>query len=209
MPKSKASKGGAGVAQKHLHSRISFLYQASNYFNALSESHSHSTKQYNLASEQDESSKRNLAEATYSEKGAENANPSIATPTMPNHLKGSGLSRHMSYQMRAISLKSQIKLTPEVKRTVCKGCESLLVPGQSCTEDVENSSRNGSKPWADVLVVRCNACCMEKRYPTGAKRQTEKTTRSKNIRGAMDTGQPKSFRKGATTTSFSHAKTEI
>jgi hypothetical protein len=43
----------------------------------------------------------------------------------------------------------------------------MLVPGASCTTRLENRSRGGKKSWADVLVVVCLGCGIEKRFPVG------------------------------------------
>jgi len=64
-----------------------------------------------------------------------------------------------------------------VKALLCKRCDVLLVPGSTSSVTVENASRGGKKPWAEVEVVRCLACGAEKRFPVGATRQKRKTRR--------------------------------
>jgi ribonuclease P protein subunit RPR2 len=47
--------------------------------------------------------------------------------------------------------------------------------GSGCGKaQIENLSKGGRKPWADVLVVRCRVCGFVKRYPVGARRQRKK-----------------------------------
>lgn len=67
-----------------------------------------------------------------------------------------------------------MRLDPSIKRTICKRCDSLLVPGVSSTNRIENPSKGGKKPWADVLVVECNACGAVKRFPVGIEMLKEK-----------------------------------
>jgi ribonuclease P protein subunit RPR2 len=43
----------------------------------------------------------------------------------------------------------------------------MLIAGVSSACFIENKSRGGKKPWADVLVVRCQTCSHETRYPVG------------------------------------------
>ncbi|KAI0458426.1 RNAse P Rpr2/Rpp21/SNM1 subunit domain-containing protein [Xylaria acuta] len=81
------------------------------------------------------------------------------------------LARHLLTDLRATSLKSQIRLSPAMKRTICKFCDTLLIEGETSTSVVENKSKHGRKPWADVLVVKCNACHGVKRFPVRAPRQ--------------------------------------
>ncbi|KAI0019889.1 hypothetical protein F4780DRAFT_780013 [Xylariomycetidae sp. FL0641] len=59
---------------------------------------------------------------------------------------------------------------------------------------VENKSKGGKKPWADVLVITCHTCQGVKRYPVQAARQKRRPVREKEARettekntDAMDT----------------------
>ncbi|EPS36312.1 hypothetical protein H072_10209 [Dactylellina haptotyla CBS 200.50] len=76
-----------------------------------------------------------------------------------------GLGRYYTSQLLSVSKKSVQRLSPAVKHTICKRCSSVLTPGVSCTTRVENKSKHGKKPWADVLVIQCNFCQACKRYP--------------------------------------------
>jgi ribonuclease P protein subunit RPR2 len=90
---------------------------------------------------------------------------------VPDHPgRDSVQSRHLLTQLRAVSLKSQIRLAPEMKHTVCKRCSSLLIAGKTSIERIENESRGGLKPWADVLIIKCDFCGTTKRFPVGARR---------------------------------------
>jgi ribonuclease P protein subunit RPR2 len=77
------------------------------------------------------------------------------------------LSKFYVSHLRSIAKKNVLRLDPAVKRTICKRCEALLIPGVSCRERIENQSKGGKKRWADVLVVECNTCGTVKRFPVG------------------------------------------
>jgi ribonuclease P protein subunit RPR2 len=77
------------------------------------------------------------------------------------------LSNFYVSHLRSIAKKNVLRLDPAVKRTICKRCEALLIPGVSSRERIENQSKGGKKRWADVLVVECNACGTVKRFPVG------------------------------------------
>ncbi|KOC14263.1 RNAse P Rpr2/Rpp21 subunit domain protein [Aspergillus flavus AF70] len=72
----------------------------------------------------------------------------------------------------ALSLKTQLRLPVETKRSYCKRCDTLLSPGVSCIQEIRNESRDRKKPWADVRVILCTTCETEKRFP-----QTERRTK--------------------------------
>jgi len=136
MIKYKSQKFPRNVPQKHLHSRISFLAQAAAYFST------------------------NLQNSKLSLQLAETENGGGLSAAF-----ASTQSRHLLSHLRAVSLKSQIRLEPCLKRFICKRCNEFLVPSKSSTERIKNTSRKGCKPWVDVLVVSCNFCGTFRRFP--------------------------------------------
>lgn len=148
----------AKVPHKHLHSRISYLYQAANYLARVSES------------------------TLVVQHGGDNTevkkDQGVQQEAAKPFVEASALTRHFNSHLRAVSLRSQIRLTPAFKNTICKRCDTLLIPGSTSTSRLENKSCGRKKPWADVLVVACKACGHVKRYPVGAKRQRSRTERA-------------------------------
>ncbi|EDN08561.1 RNAse P Rpr2/Rpp21 subunit domain-containing protein [Histoplasma capsulatum] len=194
MAKVKAQKRPGKTGQSHLRARIAFLYKASTYLQSASLSKTSADKKPNhagghgahaLLQEHDEEP---TSQPLCGNKVASDSKNSTTDNAFfsPNHLREqqpthhvpvSKLSRNLASQMRGVSLKSQLRLPHDIKRSICKVCDSLLIPNATCVETVENASRGGSKkkPWADVRVVSCNSCGAIKRFP-----QTKKT-RSKKL----------------------------
>jgi len=143
MAKAKSSKtNGSNAPHKHLHARLSFLHQAATFL-AVAKRMDFSCVDNDGVSTPEVSPKREL-----------NSQISSETTRLSAHLGG-------------VSRKSQIRLAAKVKRSICKRCDSLLIPGMTSSEVITNSSRNGQKPWADVLEVRCSNCGTIKRFPVG------------------------------------------
>ncbi|KAK6346665.1 hypothetical protein TWF696_006783 [Orbilia brochopaga] len=90
--------------------------------------------------------------------------PTEATSGQPS--APTGLPRYYTSHLLSVSRKSVQRLSPDVKHSICKRCSSVLIPGISCTNRVENTSKNERKPWADILVVQCTFCKACKRFPT-------------------------------------------
>lgn len=181
MAKFKGSKGGHSVTQKHLHARISYLFQASNYFSTISHHQEQPLREKDGPVKYDGSNFSNVTQHYSTKIRSEKKETPTKTSralSFPNSKASSNLSCQMASHMRAVSLKSQIRLSSNVKRLVCRRCDNLLMPGELSTERLENLSKNGAKPWADVLVLTCNSCGTEKRYPVGAKRQPRKAVRN-------------------------------
>ncbi len=155
-------KAQKDVPHKHLHSRISYLYQAATYLTNVYKTkpdiqHTESTR-----------SSIEMMDDTVSRSD---------TGRKPLSSEALGPARVLLSNLRAVSLKTQIRLTPAIKSSICKRCDTLLVSSSTSTSRVENNSRGGNKAWADVLVVTCNSCGFVKRFPIGAKRQRRRAKR--------------------------------
>ena len=188
--KTKTKKAGQG-AQKHLLSRITYLYEAASYLQRASSDNgggSHPLGRETIdrgclrtpqdktlvLGKQDSSCSENLTSTSIHSRGLEQKSTA--------HLQSSNQSRRLIGHLRAVSLKSQIRLSPEIKQSICKRCDSLLIAGSTSSSEMENKSRGGKKPWADTQVVTCNICGAKKRFPVGAKRQPRRTARSNDIK---------------------------
>ncbi|KAF2749183.1 Rpr2-domain-containing protein [Sporormia fimetaria CBS 119925] len=100
------------------------------------------------------------------------------SPTHSSRFAASGDAVRLGTHLRSISMKGQLHLSQTVKRTICKSCSAMLIPGRTANHVVENLSKGGRKPWADVLVVECRTCGSKKRFPVGASRQESKSRRA-------------------------------
>ncbi|KAJ6258264.1 hypothetical protein Dda_7183 [Drechslerella dactyloides] len=116
-----------------------------------------------------------------------------------------GLSRYYTSHLLSVSRKSVQRLSPAVKHSICKRCCSVLIPGVSCTNRVENTSKNERKPWADVLVVQCTFCKACKRFPMldraqfKSKASETKAAKDKDISDAPEKGMMSKERTGGDT----------
>ncbi|CCE82667.1 Piso0_002403 [Millerozyma farinosa CBS 7064] len=82
------------------------------------------------------------------------------------------LSRALARNMSLVAKKTVLRLSPHMKRTICKNCNTVLNPGLSMSSRIENKSRRKA-PHNDVLVYECNHCKAEKRFPIGKNREHE------------------------------------
>jgi ribonuclease P protein subunit RPR2 len=172
MAKAKLQKGSVGAAQSHIRARIAYLHKASAYILSASSPTTHT--------QSDQESPR--VEQTPQQQDVFNTKPNVSSDdslsiTGPPKVQAARLPRQYLSQMRGVSLKSQLRLPQDIKRSVCKRCDILLVPGSNCTEEIENSSRGKKKPWADVCVIRCTSCGTAKRFPQTSKRSSRLSQR--------------------------------
>ncbi|KAH9874903.1 hypothetical protein J1614_004391 [Plenodomus biglobosus] len=89
----------------------------------------------------------------------------------------SPVALQLGSDLQQVSRKAQLRLAVDLKRSMCKSCNTILVPGQTATQHIANASKEGKKPWADVLIVQCCYCASTKRFPVGAKQQLKKSKR--------------------------------
>jgi ribonuclease P protein subunit RPR2 len=204
----KSAKSGSekGITQKHVHSRISYLYQAATYL---------STIRMNGEKESPEELQEDKTGLQKSSQSAEQVNACESPERIENSIEMDGKrpkdhdillkssrssdalagstsqTHHLLASMRSISTKTQIRLSQSIKRSVCRRCNALLT--LNSTAEIENLSRGGRKARADVLVVKCCQCAFEKRYPVGMgegenkKKKTKKTkkTTKKKVAGVV------------------------
>lgn len=191
----KGQKGIASVPHKHLHARISYLYRAATYL-ATAQTSQHGdqktvTPPTNLTTvdelKPDKLSKLNGSLVEKDLEKADNTHlkttdgapwSNIGKPSPIDAIAQLGSTRLLS-QLRSVSLKSQIRLSSEMKHSICKRCNTLLISGRTSTNRVENKSRGCKKAWADLLIITCDICGMAKRFPLRAKRQNRRTKRTK------------------------------
>lgn len=158
-------KQSGSVPNRVIYSRLSYLYQAAAYLQSQGVSETVEQPQ---------------------PPRSEDGQPHPQTRGEPEKRRGdihAVASRRLLSDLRAASLKTLIRLDPAVKRTVCKYCDTLLVEGVSCHSSIENKSKGGRKPWADVLVMRCGTCGGEKRFPVSAARQKRRPLRDGEEKG--------------------------
>ncbi|KAH7398830.1 RNAse P Rpr2/Rpp21/SNM1 subunit domain-containing protein [Phaeosphaeria sp. MPI-PUGE-AT-0046c] len=141
-----------GLPSKHLHARTSFLYQAATYLNLQTSS----------------------VEATAKD-GTTGRSPETGQNCRLQAL--SPIALELGSDLQQVSRKAQLRLAVDMKRTICKRCNTILVPGRTAIQTLENSSKNRQKPWADVLSIECKLCGGKKRFPIGAAKQVKKRAR--------------------------------
>ena len=174
-------KGSKKNGSKHLQARVSFLYQSSLYFSTLQQ---RENRNYDGATKLDLKQTAHVEDSHTTDKQANVL--TSKTPTTTNHIsqRGEGSVQSQSFgryfvsHLRSVSRKSQIRLSHEVKRSLCKKCNSVLLEGTSADSRLHNASRGGKKRWADVRILRCNSCGAEKRFPIGATKQPRKSKRA-------------------------------
>lgn len=176
-------------AKKHLNSRISYLYKAATYLADIQANQKENNNDLNIAQQVPEVfSLPDKSDTTaWAAELESSTNPSElrTKQTEVNEIgnaraRNLGLSRQLLSHVRAVSLKGVVRLTPDIKHSICKRCDGLLIRGSTAKVDLENKSRDGRKPWADVLNVSCITCGSAKRFPVGAKRQLKRQHRLKD-----------------------------
>ena len=169
--------------QKHLYSRVSFLYQAATYLAEASSEGQTTVFKSNACKVSSGYSKADPAILTITNDHGPSFLPrekDVLTDKGSNDIveqSNPALTNRLLGHLRAVSLKGQVRLSATVKHNICKRCDALLVPGVSATAKMENKSRDGRKPWADVFVINCHNCGTAKRFPIGSKRQSTRKER--------------------------------
>jgi ribonuclease P protein subunit RPR2 len=167
MAKAKQKKKKKTAKNRTAQARISFLFHAAEYLSARSEPVKPAARneQSPEAGTSDEPAKRDSAEIS--------GDLSV--------LKLHALPAYLASNMFVVRQKSQGIIDKHLKRRICKRCKCFLIEGKTSSTAVENKSKK-SRPWADVTVVSCLACGMQKRYPVGIKKPQSKISTCQEIR---------------------------
>ncbi|KDQ21716.1 hypothetical protein BOTBODRAFT_168937 [Botryobasidium botryosum FD-172 SS1] len=149
----KGRKGGSeqvpnpsGITNRDLLQRLNFLYQASVYLQQASTSSSLEQAQTDTRS----SKRRRRARST----------ESIGTSELL-----SDLSKNYAGSMKAIGAKAIVKMDPVVKRTMCKACNTILVPGTTASVRVKPSSSH-----RHAISYTCTKCRRSRVIPAPPRR---------------------------------------
>lgn len=91
------------------------------------------------------------------------------------------LSRNLARNVDLVSKKTVLKLTPAIKRNICKRCNTNMIAGITMKMSVENKSKSAdgggggglgmTNDRNDVLVHECLHCGQTKRFPIGKDRE--------------------------------------
>ncbi|WBW70562.1 RNase P subunit Rpr2 [Schizosaccharomyces osmophilus] len=101
------------------------------------------------------------------------------------HTEEAKFSRHYISTAKQVSQKSVLRLHPNIKRTICKKCNSLMVFGKTCSVRTEEPSKR--KPESDRSLWVCNECGSTKRFPlSNGKRNKQKKDDDRNENEMME-----------------------
>jgi ribonuclease P protein subunit RPR2 len=171
-------KSISGMKNKHLHARISFLHQAATYLTGHQELFTQANQTQADGSEGKEPINRpatdTAAQGTPNASRSSSSKHNVISVEKPS---SGGLPLYLSSHLNQVARKSQIRLAPEVKHSICKRCGTIQVEGEACTKFTENLSKGGTKRDADVLIQECKVCGAKKRWPVGAQRRRKKRER--------------------------------
>lgn len=182
MAKPKQERGARKIQNRQNHARMSFLYQAATYFASLPPVSG--TKQ-----ELEEPRRSNdvVSDAGMSFEGLVKTLETTVAPNsddstpQPHHPCPS--SSYLASHLLTVGTKSSSKVSQSIKRSICKRCHCVLIEGKTSAVSLENLSRAARKPWADVLLISCQVCGMEKRYPLH-KQSLQDTKNDRSVRVA-------------------------
>ncbi|KAF5383494.1 hypothetical protein D9757_006096 [Collybiopsis confluens] len=136
----------SSVSNRDVIQRLNFLYQASVYLNTV---HC-STSQLPPSSSSSLSSAPDDPTTNQKKKGKEK-----------KKTVGLGdLSRSYIGTMKSVGTKTTVQLDPSVKRTLCKRCNTVLIPGSTASVRTKKSPSHGH-----FMVYTCGVCKHSVRIP--------------------------------------------
>ncbi|KAF8345514.1 RNAse P Rpr2/Rpp21/SNM1 subunit domain-containing protein [Amanita rubescens] len=144
----------ASIPNKDIIQRLNFLYQASVYLTNLS----YDVPPTNVPSGTTSSALRRRHRGACTSK---TKTKNLRSKQSRRRLRTADeLARAYVDTMTMIGKRATVKMDPSIKRTLCKSCKSVLVPGMSVIVRVKRSSSH-----KHALVLKCVKCGYAKRVP--------------------------------------------
>ncbi|EMD37650.1 hypothetical protein CERSUDRAFT_123546 [Gelatoporia subvermispora B] len=143
------------VTNRDILQRMNFLYQASAYLNSISPSREPQPSQSQDTSTYTPGSVPSSQVGQPAGKRKQPKKLRIRHPTTTHEL-----ARSYVDSMRSIGQKTTVKMDPAVKRTLCRKCDVVLIPGVSATVRVKSSSSHGH-----AMSYTCMTCKTIRRIP--------------------------------------------
>jgi len=145
------------VTNRDILQRLNFLYQASTYLNSLQAGPSRTPQSKapvdrSTDAVHDIASPGTTASSKKDKRREQNRRRHPTTYT--------DLSRSYVQSMKTIGTKTNVRMDPSVKRTLCKGCNIVLVPGSTAAVRIKSSSAHGH-----VMTYSCLLCNHVRRIP--------------------------------------------
>ncbi|KAF8274578.1 RNAse P Rpr2/Rpp21/SNM1 subunit domain-containing protein [Lactarius quietus] len=165
----KKNKGEApnpnGVVNRDILQRLNFLYQASAYLDSISrQNDAHSKARVDSSMDTTQEAPANASGSAIS------SPPTAGLPKAQSArrerrrkrrvIQAADIGQGYARSMRLIGQKTTVKMDPSVKRTLCKGCDTVLIPGLSATVRV-----NGSKNHRHLVTTSCLRCKLSRQIP--------------------------------------------
>ncbi|OBZ71023.1 Ribonuclease P protein subunit p21 [Grifola frondosa] len=136
----------SSVANRDIIQRLNFLYQASTYLNFINPDPKASTSGLSAPPEQSGPGKKTKRQKR--EEKSKTRHPTTAAD----------LSRSYVQSMRIIGQKTMVRMDPSIKRTLCKNCNTVLIPGTTSTVRIKPCPSHGH-----AVVYTCLACSTARR----------------------------------------------
>ncbi|KAA1064589.1 hypothetical protein PGT21_008755 [Puccinia graminis f. sp. tritici] len=146
--------------------RLNFLHQAANYLATVTSTTANPSEPDRVQVSQNdvkqndsnEEYQRDLRSQSKRRKKQNKRKPQPCRPIA--NLPMLGLSRTLSKTMKVISKKAVLRMDPSVKRSICRSCHLLLIPGYTSSTRVLRSSSHRHK-----VNVTCSACQHQRQIP--------------------------------------------
>ncbi|TFK44177.1 RNAse P Rpr2/Rpp21/SNM1 subunit domain-containing protein [Crucibulum laeve] len=153
------------VANRDIIQRLNFLYQASVYLQSIPSVPS--TENSSTTLESTSPIMLGSSHASISQK------PGKKKKRSPKKRTTNDLARSYIGTMKVVGQKTVVKIDPAVKRTLCRGCNTTLIPGSTAIIRVKKSTSH----W-HMMIYTCLHCKATRRIPAPP---TQSTTQSQPI----------------------------
>ncbi|KAF9262673.1 Rpr2-domain-containing protein [Marasmius fiardii PR-910] len=153
MAKKDKNEAPTTVPNRDIIHRLNFLYQASVYLHSIDGSGSGSASQPQAStSTNNVGSNRKLKEKVKTKERERTRKT--------RKVRTGALAKAYIDTMKVVSTKATVRMDPSIKRTICQGCNTVLIAGSTTTIRVKGSPSHGH-----TMTYTCLECHHSRRIP--------------------------------------------
>ncbi|KAF8637430.1 hypothetical protein AX17_002816 [Amanita inopinata Kibby_2008] len=147
----------ANVPNREIIQRLNFLYQASVYLTGLSRSRERASSPPSCPS---------ISEEVGGEAEGRGVRKKVTKVKKAKTVKTAhDLARAYTLTMTSVGKKATVKMDPAIKRTICKSCKTIMVPGLTTSIRVKRSTSHRHR-----MVYTCTTCQTSRCFPAPPQR---------------------------------------
>ncbi|KAH6897622.1 RNAse P Rpr2/Rpp21/SNM1 subunit domain-containing protein [Coprinopsis sp. MPI-PUGE-AT-0042] len=151
------------VPNRDIMQRLNFMYQASTLLHSMASGSLGRAPEANPNVQDEKKKTSTQSSSNFSRKKAKGIRPRQDKKPKASRKGLDAVAQFYAQSIPVVAQRTTVKMDPYIKRGLCRGCNSPLIPGMTVTTRVKKQSSHGHS-----VVSQCNGCKTLQRIPAPA-----------------------------------------